>query len=87
MQTYLGATLSPLITYMHAHVSLIRLRENVCLCVQLLTQWRQGLQAGGSDIVKDLFQVQMQTVLQCSESEETVSETNTVRILDANRIV
>lgn len=41
----------------------------------LLTQWRQGLQAGGSDIVKDLFQVQMETVLQCTETEEQASET------------
>lgn len=47
--------------------------------MQLLTQWRQGLQAGGSDIVKDLFQVQMETVLQCTETEEQASETTQVR--------
>lgn len=46
--------------------------------MQLLTQWRQGLQAGGSDIVRDLFQVKMETVLQCVESEEQVSETTQV---------
>lgn len=34
---------------------------------------------GGSDIVRDLFQVQLETVLQCSESEEQVSETTQVR--------
>ena len=53
--------------------------------LQLLTQWRQGLQAGGgSDIVRDLFQVQMETVLQCSESDEQVSETTQVRGSDGH---
>jgi ubiquitin carboxyl-terminal hydrolase 14 len=43
--------------------------------MQLLTHWRQGLQAGGSDIIRDLFQVKLEVQLQCTETEESISET------------